>query len=351
LTVFRSIFYLWIGVCASSNMWADSYTPLFWYAGTLNLPEISGAVMVDQNLFFVADDVEDPKDRFKKYYMVVLLKDGLNELKKSHQIEISPEAHVYSAMLNYLSPSKRDEDTITDLEDVAISPSKNVYLITSHSLSKKGNAPAKRKQLVRLRFDESTGELEKVERMPHNLLNYLPEALRTALKRRPGEKDNLGNFIPGFNIEGLAWAPEGDLLIGLRSPTHNEDAWVLRLKNADRIFNSSQTLEITVEAQLHLDGHGIRGMCYDGDRKGYWIIAGLSPDLDKANLENDWAIYFWDGKKELLKKWDKKELPDGVVMENPEAICLVKKTETQHLLLISDNGARQASSYVLIPLE
>ncbi|NTW88989.1 MAG: hypothetical protein HGB26_07700 [Desulfobulbaceae bacterium] len=95
-------------------------------------------------------------------------------------------------------------------------------------------------------------------------------------------------------------------------------------------------------------------------RLRYLIIAGLSPDPDEADpsLKNEWSIWFWNGKtiqteSKLKKKWQKADLPAGIILNNPEAVSLIKEkneSAAQYLLLISDDGAEKPSSFVLIPL-
>lgn len=216
---------------------------------------------------------------------------------------------------------------------------------------------------MRLRVNKDTGEIENVAlNTDKGLLEKLPDELTKSTQRRPGEKNAEDKYDPGFNIEGLAWAPEGNLLIGVRSPTLESKAIVLRLNNANNIIFDKPTepVVLTMEAKLDLDGLGIRGMCYDEARKGYWIIAGLSPDPDESDppLRNEWSIWFWKGKTaktelELKKKWQKADLPVGITLKNPEAVSLVKKENEKaahYLLLISDDGSGEPSSYVLVPL-
>src|SRR5205085_7309280 len=128
----------------------------------------------------------------------------------------------------------------------------------------------------------------------------LPEELRKAGTRTPAES--------GFNIEGAAWNAEGDLLLGLRSPTRAvgtperddrvyENAIVLRLKNPRKLFGPpSETPELGQEVMLNLGGRGIRSMHYDAEQKGCWILAGLSPDPN-YELRDAWELWFWDEKK------------------------------------------------------
>jgi uncharacterized protein DUF3616 len=184
----------------------------------------------------------------------------------------------------------------------------------------------------------------------------LPKELQDFTKLRPGARDNEGRYTPGFNIEGLAWAPENDLLIGLRSPLVESKAVILRLKNVtslfDRVNGPTGTEPVTIEARLDLGGMGIRGMCYDEKEKGYWLIAGIAPDPDTPDehLPNEWAIWFWDSSQHLRRRWDKHDLPERARLDNPEAICLLRSASGDYsLLLISDDNKGTASSYLLVP--
>ncbi len=299
--------------------------------------------------------------------MIALLKDAITRLENKQDVFADPAEQIYKNLLEKIPGKKTDQgldaETIKDLEDVAASPQGDIFLISSHSRNKKSKSQIERQRLVRLRVNKDTGEIETVAfNNEKRLLEKLPEELAKSTQRRPGEKNAEGKYDPGFNIEGLAWAPEGNLLIGLRSPTLGAEAIVLRLNNVINYFDRpTEPVVLKMEATLALEGLGIRGMTYDVERKGYWIIAGLSPDPDEAAppLENKWSIWFWNGKTvktelELKKKWKKADLPAGINLKNPEAVSLIKKKNenaAHYLLLISDDGAAQPSSYVLIPLD
>src|SRR5213078_1030791 len=99
-----------------------------------------------------------------------------------------------------------------------------------------------------------------------------------------------------------------------RSPLMQRKAVILRMTTVNEAFDTpNKPLSLTIETTLDLGGMGIRGMCYDEKKSGYWIIAGLAPDPDEANsnLQNDWSIWFWNGNRELHKRWQKAKLPAG----------------------------------------
>lgn len=328
-------------------------------SGKISLPEISGAISAGNRLLVAADD---PEAKNKPYHMIALLEDAIARLASEQDVAVRPAEQIYEKLLKKIPGQAADAKTIKDLEDVAASPQGDIFLITSHSRNRNNESQRERQRLVRLRVNKDTGEIENAAfNTDKGLLEKLPEALAKSTQRRPGAKNAEDKYDPGFNIEGLAWAPEGDLLIGVRSPTLGAEAIVLRLHNVNNIFDKpKEPVVLTMEASLALGGLGIRGMCYDVERKGYWIIAGLSPDPDEADLppNNEWSIWFWNGKKvktelALKKKWQKADLPAGILLKNPEAVSLIKKKDentAQYLLLISDDGAKKPSSFVLIPL-
>ncbi|MDO8334287.1 MAG: DUF3616 domain-containing protein [Nitrosomonas sp.] len=106
----------------------------------------------------------------------------------------------------------------------------------------------------------------------------------------PG-KDN------GIDIEGLACAPNGRVLIGMRGPVLRGIAIVLEL--APERINSPNTkadlLQLTKIGPtglkyrrhfLDLAGHGIRDLCWDGD--DLLILAGPTTGLDSPPLVYRW---------------------------------------------------------------
>jgi hypothetical protein len=204
--------------------------------------------------------------------------------------------------------------------------------------------------VLKLQFDGLTGAPKKAESNRRNLIDFLPTDLKvfTTTGHRPGTKSPDGKYTPGFNIEGLAAGPSGSLYVGLRSPLgHDGKAQVLRLEPAAALHAASGSLTLPVAAELNLEGRGIRGMCRDDEKKGYWIIGGIAPDPDVPDpaLPNNWAIWFWDGSSaDPQKKFDHTLVPS---VENPEAIALVPGAKS--LLLISDDGGGHPSSYALIP--
>lgn len=349
---------LLVGACLPS-LSCSGEKPTPFVSGTLPLSEVSGVAVTGDTLVLVADDYEGKGEL--KYHMILTLKDGVNRLRDKTPVTAEATKHIYRTLLEKLNAAG-DPDLITDLEDIARAPDGTFYLISSHSLNKKNKSKPERERLIRLKISPS-GEIESAASSPLQLTGLLPDELKGALSRRPGEKKPDGSYDPGFNIEGMAWAPGNDLLIGLRSPLKGDKAVVLRLKDADAAITGTAT-SLVVEKELDLVGMGIRGMCYDEETKGYWLIAGISPDPDEPDPKhpNDWSIWQWDGTNAPVRKFKREANPASQALGGPEAICVIGAPgATRSLLLISDDGApaedetdpakkQPRSSYVIIPL-
>lgn len=91
----------------------------------------------------------------------------------------------------------------------------------------------------------------------------------------------------GFNIEGLATAPDGQLLIGLRNPVVKGKALAVRLENPEEVLLKGVPPKFGEIVRLSLDGKGIRSIDRVGDR--YLIVAGPVEDAARH------ALYWWSG--------------------------------------------------------
>ena len=302
-------------------------------SGTLAMPEISGATMVGDRLLVVADD-PDPS---APTHMVALIANGREKLEKGNAIAIAESEQIY--------PALEQTAEVTDLEDVAVGADGNVYMTTSHSRKSDGLEPAgkKRRHLLKVRFNLDTGAIESAEDVKADLVKSLPEPIKDSPGSGPAANP------PGFNIEGLA-RDGNDLYLGLRAPTVDGKAIVLRLKTA-----GTPTAKVELAHHLDLGDRGIRAMCAAPGSGGYWLVCGVSRDAAKGarELPNPWSIWFWDGKDALDERFTQTDLPSGTKMPNPETIGLLLGSggTPGRLLLISDDGGNSpTSSYVLMPI-
>ena len=340
--------------CVMAQQPSSTRTPSPIIHGSFQLPEISAAGFVGNRLLVAADDPEKKHG----YHVIDCFTEALGRVTAGGSIAATIEEQIYRYILLLLQgrdTGEPDPGRIKDLEDMAVAPTGDVYLITSHSRNKNNEEIPERRQLLRVRFDSGSTKPASSSISSVPLIPRLPKELQEAATRRPGARDAQGHYTPGLNIEGLAWAPENDLLIGLRSPLIESKAVVLRVKNISAMFDRptdpAATAPITIEATLDLRGMGIRGMCYDEKEKGYWIIAGIAPDPDEPDdhLRNDWTLWFWDSNRKLRRRFNNSDLPQNVRLYNPEAVCVVGRNDADYsLLLISDDDKNTPSSYVLV---
>lgn len=310
----------WIGAAillAALVQSADAATDKV-LVGKIQIPEVSGvAFLPGDRLLVVADDPFPDDDG----HSVFLLKNASQHLQagdiKATDLEPIPIA---------ADPS--------DLEDVAWDRESSIFLVTSHSLNRRGEEKKKRQMIVRLSVDDNG-----IKAGPSSAL-LVPLELCEARSRTAAQV--------GFNIEGAAWSREGHLLLGLRAPTRtareerpdesNEDAILLDSDSDSGSFRASAS------AGLKLNGNGIRGLFYDPDAKGLWILAGLSPDL-RDGLVREWALWFRhdDGQLKLVL------LPqEAATLDNAESVTRISAGDADFLLIVEDRA--KTSRYLLFPV-
>jgi hypothetical protein len=312
----------------------------------LPLPESSGAVNIgNDRLMVIADEGYD-----------VRIVSNAGATFKAGDAK-SFESNMKPAVANVTL--RDDKKRVNDLEDVAWDDKRQAaFIVTSHSLNTSQEEKPNRYKLARLAFENGKMEASNLE------VDTLKEALRKSFPfiveamKRPHEA---GGNAGTFNIEGLAFDPRtGFLHIGLRSPTqaanNNACAIVLTLKNPHEIFDKGKPAPPEFDTRLNclnLGGLGIRGMTYDDERKGYWIVAGRSDDPDiKTNPKPvPSSLWFWDSTKP--DQPPQKAPIDTFGLVNIEAVSLLKIDGKQGLLLISDDGDEKEnalSRYLWIPV-
>jgi hypothetical protein len=143
------------------------------------------------------------------------------------------------------------------------------------------------------------------------------------------------------------------LLIGLRAPTitestprphgGQEDAVVLRLRNPDAVF-AGRRAELGDTVKLDLKGQGIRGMAWDPDRKGVWLLSGLSAEPTHP-VASDWGLWFWDEKAAPRAV----PVPADFPLKQPEGVCLLPARDGESRLLLLEPGSPD-SRWSLLPI-
>jgi hypothetical protein len=306
--------------------------------GTVFFPEISGIDYLPDGdrLLLVSDE-----------HGLRFVDDAVAQLRRG---TVTPRA------TGHLGKSVED-CPLEDCEDAVFDGGHFLYVVTSHSLNRRGKQDKSRFRLGRLEVGPGGGDLFNVRHsgaLWKTIRSKLPP-LEEAASRTPAQA--------GLNIEGLALAPDGALLVGLRSPTVTrtdrresklqEDAIVLRIKAVECLFDAADDDEQTIDlldapddhkdakpfggkaTLLDLGAQGIRGLCYDRDRDGgaYWILSGLSVDPNH-DVHNPWGLWLWDGSGQPRRVHP----PADLGLTSPEAMCLVPVDGRPHLLIVDDTA-------------
>lgn len=313
---------------------------------TIPMPEVSGAVNIgNDRVMLIADEGYDVR--------IVSNAGATFKAGDTKGFQSNMKPAIASVTV------RENKKLMNDIEDAAWDNKEQAaFVVTSHSLNKDQEEKPARYKLARLVFKNGKMDVSNLE------VDLLKEALKAkfpfvseAMKRPHEAGGNTGTF----NIEGLALDPRtGSLLIGLRSPTQmpngNPCAVVFALKNPHELFQKDKPVPPDFDSMLNcldLGGLGIRGMTYDDERKGIWIIAGRSDDPDlKTNPKPVLSsLWFWDSA--TPNKPPRKVPIDSLGLVNLEGICLLKIDRKQGLLLISDDGDEKennVSRYLWIPV-
>jgi hypothetical protein len=275
--------------------------------------EASAAVAVDASRFLVADD----QDSILRLY------------ERGKPEPISPPRDLAEAL--GVPKQFTGKDRKTDIEGAAAIGSR-IYWITGH---------AERWRTQRLFFatdflDEGGTWDVKPVGTPYRGLreDLLADNASIGYIDNPELRDS--DAANGFNIEGLAVAPDGKhLLIGLRNPVVKRKALVVPLENPNDVLLKGIPPKFGKIIPLHLDGRGIRSIDRVGDR--YLIIAGSVRD------EPGHSLYWWSGsrKKAPTLVHHRIGLPGDDF--RPEALFAIPGTDKAQLLGDDGNvGARDA---------
>ncbi len=229
---------------------------------------------------------------------------------------------------------------VDDLEGVSVGKNDKVFLITSHSQTKKGKRSELREQLIALTIH--AGQNVTVESFG-NLMPYVQSRLKDSLKLKDKQLDDI-------NIEGLAFdATKEILFIGLRSPAYKKKAIILSLLNPYDLFNKKQNPVFDDEIiLLDLEGAGIRAIIYDKKNNRY-LLAGEAENK-KGKLRS--RIWAWDGQPN--GKVSRLQVSQIKGAKNIEGLTIVQHQGSPVLLFVCDNGEKknkEGGSYGFIDLK
>ncbi|MEC5159738.1 MULTISPECIES: DUF3616 domain-containing protein [unclassified Janthinobacterium] len=223
--------------------------------------------------------------------------------------------------------TKKDKES--DLEGAA-AIGRRIYWISSHGRNKRGEAQARRHRF----FATDDGDGQARPRLTGRVYAGLQEDMLAAAELRPlglAAAAALGPEQPGgFNIEGLAATPQGQLLIGLRSPLLAGKALLLPLLNPDELIEGKQA-RFGAAFELDLGGRGVRSVERVGS--SYLIVAGPTANAGA------FALYRWSGRRgDAAVALPRADL--GTL--RPEAIFAVPGSDTVQVLSDDGNDACQA---------
>jgi hypothetical protein len=226
----------------------------------------------------------------------------------------------------------------TDIEGAARIGNR-IYWITSHG--RRGSDGLE--QESRRRFfatdivDTSAGpSVKEVSTPPYTQLlgdllaepKFAPLGLADAAQHKPESER-------GFNIEGLAATPEGQLLIGFRNPRPGGKAIVIPITNPDAVIAKGQKPVFGDAVLLDLEQRGIRSIDRIGD--SYLIAAGPFGNDAPPGPASTFALYRWSGRTADAPL----KLDADLSSINAEAMFAV--AGTNQIVVLSDDGDFRAA--------
>ena len=264
--------------------------------------DASGAVPVDDRHFAVADD----EDNVLRVYDAIEGGSAVRKTNLGRQIALKKKGEV-------------DIEAATSLDGRA-------YWITSHGRNAKGEEDPNRSLVITTELPTLDDKVEVEGDVYRDLLSDLER--EPALARFDFE--HAAELAPkepgGLNIEGLTATPEGQLLIGFRSPVPGGKALLLPLANPSALYSAGRA-RFATPIELDLAGLGVRSLSWW--RGAYLIAAGPTGEGGSARL------YRWGGPGSTPVMLARAAFADA----NPEAFFTAENND--EILVLSDDGARE----------
>jgi hypothetical protein len=221
--------------------------------------------------------------------------------------------------------------SLDDLEGAAADSAGNLYLLTSHSLTRRGRLRPDRQRLARLQAPLRGADIEIVDDLRPVLLALL------------------GSSAGPLNLEGLAWYPVGGrLLLGARSPLASGRAQVVALGPVEELFDPERApgnvegLDRDVH-RLDLGGRGIRSLDYDPWRRAVLVLAGpaaaTEPRSDGEEELSGYALFIWHPEGGQVERLESTGLAQ---LAQPEAAVALGRPDANGdgpLLLVGEGAA------------
>jgi hypothetical protein len=266
----------------------------------------SAGVAVDANRFLVASD-----------------EDSVLRLYRVDKVDAPEQVYDLTSFLEWDGKS-----TETDIE-AATRLGDRAFWITSHARNAKGKRRESRARFFATKLRLGGGKvLVEPEGRPYRQL--LADLLSAPNLQRYGWSgaSRLAPEEGGLNIEGLCAAPQGHLLIGLRSPLAQGRALLVPLLNPAGVITGERA-QVGEPWELDLGGLGVRDLgLADGK---YLIVGGPVGSKGKARL------FLWDGGHAAPRRLDHARLK-GL---HPECVILYPGKGLREAQVLSDDGGRK----------
>lgn len=217
---------------------------------------------------------------------------------------------------------------LSDLEGLSIDQAENIYAITSHSATAKGERSPDREQLLRFRISGSNvGDIASVTNLRDALAG--DAALAEALQGAAGEPVDMGKL----NIEGLAFHQQtGQLLLGLRAPKAGDRSIIIPIRNPGAMFDEAAPPAFGAPILLDLQDGGIRALSFDPVLGAFLIVNEIEGDDDNKVSQ----LWTWSGDPAVAA--EPIALPEIINLNNVESIDSVMVHGEPRLLIMSDEG-------------
>jgi hypothetical protein len=264
--------------------------------------DASGAVPVDDRHFAVADD----EDNVLRVYDAVEGGPAVRKTNLGRQIALKKKGEV-------------DIEAATSMDGRA-------YWISSHGRNAKGEEDPNRSLIITTELPTLDDKVEVEGDVYRDLLTDLEREPKLA----PYDLAHAAELAPkepgGLNIEGLTATPEGQLLIGFRSPVTFGKALLVPLLNPSALYGAGRA-QFGAPIELDLAGLGVRSLSWW--RGAYLIAAGPTSEGGSSRL------YRWSGPGSTPFVIAQAAFADA----NPEAFFTAENND--EVLVLSDDGGRE----------
>ena len=223
---------------------------------------------------------------------------------------------------------------LDDLEGLASDNLGYLYAVTSHSRTDDGDEKKARGRLVRFRIEGDRVVAPVVVDGLKRALATAHPLLAAAARQENAKSDD------GLNIEALEISQDRQrLLLGFRSPLQGRFAIIATVENAQAMFESEASPQVSNALQLlDLGGQGIRGMAFVTSLNGYLLISGPANRAQEA-----FGLWFWSGQPDAsARRVSVAGLPS---FERAEGLCPAVIDGMPKIIIVSDDGNRKEGRF------